>query len=123
MAKNIKVTISLPNINRLKVVAFRYDRDGSPSTGTVALEAYNAANAMFYRRYELNLSDTQAQCLTLNPAPVRYDEMISMERRPLTGALAALIAAERGATNGRASQLNAVEDACVATGIIDATLV
>jgi hypothetical protein len=123
MAKNVRVTISLPNINRLKVVAFRYDRDGSPSTGTVSLEAYNSANAMFYRRYELNLSDSQAQCIVLNTTPTRYDDLISVEYRPLVGALTALITAERSAANGRNSQLSAVEDACVSTGIIDSTLI
>jgi len=104
-------------------VAFPYDREGLPPFGVVVVEAYNQANNLFYRRFELKMNNTEAQCLLLNSAPTNYHDMIAVAPRIMTGALTALINAERGASGGRNAELNAVEDACASLGIFDTSLV
>ena len=119
--KNMNKQIVLKNVKQWNITKFRPYQDDDVPWGQVIVQFQGNGNAI-YSILTLDVFDAlPSMFVFLNPSPRGYTDLISTGEKVIAGAYTTLMTAN-ASPGSRNAQLQAVESACVATGIIDDSL-
>lgn len=119
--KNLVTPITIPNVTKWKVVRFAPYLDDTPAWGELTIQ-FQGGGSIVYATRVLPIFDAQdSMYVFLNPTSASYTDKLSTGMKTVAGAFTVLLAASQSGGN-RNAQLQAVETACLSTGIVDASL-
>jgi len=114
--------INVPNIQKWQVTSFNAHLDDDVPWGEVTIRVLGGGGITYCVR-TLTVYDAQVSMyLFANPTPAGYSDRVVLGSKSIANAFTTLQTANTGSGN-RKAQLVAIETACLACGVVDASLV
>ena len=121
--KTLTTPVVVQNLTKIQVDKFANHLDDSPPYALVTAHVQSNDGTVYWAGV-LQVFDAQnSDVITVNANPVGFGDKIIGGRSQLTNAYSALVAADVAATGNRRAHLNAIEAACMTTGVFGEGLV
>ena len=121
--KTLTTPIVVQNLTKIQVDKFDKCQDDQPPFAIVTAHVQSTDGTVYWSG-KLTVFDAQnSDKIAVNANPVGFGDKIIGGRSQLTNAYSALVAADVAATGNRRAHLNAIEAACMTTGVFGEGLV